>query len=409
MRLRAEGQTVRRSDSRTVGRSEHVAAWAGPVLLLALLGLALWPPSTEEPEVHRTFRHAPSPVERDSLAALAANGTVVRWSGTVEPVAMEIDADPIRSAVRLAVSAPAGAVIRAADELGPLDTAVVNAGGAAFALHGVMSPLAVSAAGEELRAVVRRSSAKTVAVFGPAGWEARFLMETLEATGAPVAARIRVGPQTYVTQGQPLPLDTVRHSVAVVLGAVDAATADQMRRFVRAGGGLVLASGATGWDDLSPGRFGRTVRPPAALSLPGTREQLVTRPIVRLLPEATALADGTDGADALVRTAARRVGAGRVVQLAEEDTWRLALASDAGRTEHGRVWLTAIATAAPREIARPAVDDNVAPRAALVAALGPAANGIAAGVAVDWERVIAVLLLVMLVGEWAARRLGGKA
>ena len=401
MRLRVNGAPVRRTVD-GVRYLSRLAAGAGVVLLVTLIRLAGWPPRGHERVIERRYTHAPSAVERDSLAALAANGVVARWRGSVSPVALEVDPDPVGSSVRVAVAAPAGSRIRMSDALGLLDSATINAGGASLALQGATSPLNASVAGEELHTTYIHPPVKSVAVFGAAGWETRFLLEALDASAQPVAARIRVGPQTFVTQGHPLPLDTARHSVAVALGAVDGPTADQIRRFVRAGGGLVIAPGATGLGDLAPGQFGRAITPVASLSLPSIREQLVRRLIGRLRADATPL----DGA----RTAARRVGAGRVVQVGDEDTWRLAMASDAGRAAHGQLWLKAIAIAGPRDVARPAPDDDVAPRAALVAALGLESPAMGTTLPpIDWTSVVAGLLFVTLVGEWAMRRISGKA
>ena len=336
---------------------------AGPFFLTMLIGLAVWPPDATH-VINQTFSHGPSPIERDSLAAVAATGVTVRWRGAVQPVAVELDGDAIGTSVRAAVATTVGTQVTIGDALGPLDSATVAAGGATFRFDGVGAGMAIRAAGEDLRLAPQRPTARSLAVFAPAGWESRFLLEAIEAAGGRVVARIRVGPRTFVTQGQPLPLDTATHGVAVVLGSLDPETAGQVRRFVRGGGGLVISPGGSGLDDLVPGRFGRLFRPPASLSLPAAREDLVTRPIGRVSVSATILETAGAGA----RTLVQRVGPGRVVQLADEDTWRLALASDAGRTAHERLWLTAIALASPRDVARPATGDNPAPRAALVAA-----------------------------------------
>jgi hypothetical protein len=147
------------------------------------------------------------------------------------------------------------------------------------------------------------------------------------------------------------------------------------------------------------------VRPPSGLSLPASRRDLVYRPLVRLASGAVPLEETDDGS----RVAARRVGAGRVVQLGDVETWRLALASDAGRAEHAALWRGAVALAAPRAPARPAAGDDVAPRAALAAALGPPAgddNGRARRV--NREPLLAALLLLSLLAEWTSRRVTGR-
>jgi hypothetical protein len=352
----------------------------------------------------QTYTRAPTAVERDSLAAHIANGTAVRWRGEVPAMAMEIDQDPVTLGVRVAAVAPPGSRVVVRDELGVLDSAT---GSAAFSLDGVLGSLSLSAGTEALGAVVPSPRRRAVAVFGPAGWEARYLIEALEGADVPVVTRLRVGPQTHVAQGSVLPLDTGRHAVAAVLGPIEATASAQIRRFVRDGGGLVLGNGEWGLADLAPGRLGRAVRPPAALALPERREDLIARPIA-VRPGAEALTVGrSDGRTVVVRGAARVVGSGRVVQLGDQDTWRLAMASDAARAEHVRMWLSAIATASSRNVARPRVMDEVAPRAALVAALGPPSDGTAGGTGIPWEELIVIATLVVLLAEWAVRRHAG--
>src|SRR5688572_2446743 len=103
-------------------RGEAVLGAGCWVLWVALLALALWPPVPRPAEILRTYSHAPSAVERDSLAALAANGTVVRWRGSIPAVAMEVDRDPVTAAVRVAVASAEGSRVRVTDALGVLES-----------------------------------------------------------------------------------------------------------------------------------------------------------------------------------------------------------------------------------------------------------------------------------------------
>jgi len=375
-------------------------AVAGPLLLVGLIALVIWPPAARVPEVVRSYTQAPSPVERDSLAALKANGVAVRWRGTIAPVAVEVDGDVVRGTAGLAVAAPEGARVRVSDPLGVLDSGLARA----LRVHGALEHLTIDVDGERLAARLPLPGRKSIVVLGPAGWETRFLLQALEAHGVPTASRIRVGPRDVVSQGVPLPLDTARHSVVVLLGPVEPGVAGQVRGFVRAGSGLVLGAGDWGLGDLAPGRFGRAVRPLSSISLPASRADLVARPIADLRPGTARLDDGPN-----VRVAAWVVGAGRVVQLGDEGTWRLAMASEGGQAEHARLWLSAIATAMPRVPTRPIPTDEVAPRAETVAAFGESTNETASGLRdIDWTVVLGAWLLGVLVGEWAVRRVAGR-
>jgi hypothetical protein len=229
-------------------------------------------------------------------------------------------------------------------------------------------------------------------------------MAALEADGWRIDAHIRVAPGAPVTQGRPFPLDTARHAVVIAFDSVDAPAAAAIGAFVRSGGGLVIGSGASGLAALAAGREGVPVQPAAGLTVPANRRQLVHRPIVRPVAGAVSLEGDTNGS----RLVARRVGAGRVVQLGEVETWRLALGSDAGRVEHARYWSRVVALASPRDPGRPTFEDDVAPRAALTAALGPAAAGeVVRGRRIDWEPWLAGTLLALLLAEWGSRRTRG--
>jgi hypothetical protein len=229
------------------------------------------------------------------------------------------------------------------------------------------------------------------------------VISALEESGWSVASRVTVAPGTVVAQGSALPLDTARHSVVVVLERVTGATARAIREFVQAGGGLVLGVSAAGLRDLEPGRLGEMVRPAAGLSLPVSRDELAFRPVTARDAGAVVL----DAADGLARIVARRYGAGRVVQVGAVESWRLAMAGDAGAEEHRALWQHLVALASARVPSPPAMGQDAAPRAAIAAVLGAART--APGAERDFPLlvVLAWVLFGALLAEWMVRRLRG--
>ncbi|HEY3745688.1 MAG TPA: hypothetical protein VGL17_05565, partial [Gemmatimonadaceae bacterium] len=130
---------------------------------------------------------------------------------------------------------------------------------------------------------------------------------------------------------------------------------------------------------------------------------------------------------AAVALAARRMGAGRVLQSGYEDTWRLRTGGGENAvSEHRQLWTGIVSRVAyaPR-IPRPAVSEagknghleqageDEAPMVGLVAALGPSAQSRAAANLASAQSVLMVLLFALLalalIGEVASRRLRGAS
>ncbi|HEY0970737.1 MAG TPA: hypothetical protein VGE02_07165, partial [Gemmatimonadales bacterium] len=117
-----------------------------------------------------------------------------------------------------------------------------------------------------------------------------------------------------------------------------------------------------------------------------------------------------------VAVAARRVGAGRVVQLGYDETWRWRMAGAEGAPAAHRAWwsgLVAAAAYAPRGSDAAAVLDD-APVARLIAALGAPSAELADGATEGRGAVergapawIFPLVAIILLAEWASRRLRG--
>jgi hypothetical protein len=163
--------------------------------------------------------------------------------------------------------------------------------------------------------------------------------------------------------------------------------------FVRAGGGLILAAPAA------------TTAAMASLRVTGTDAIVLEK----------------RGATPMV--SARRVGAGRVIQIAYEDTWRSRMnGSDTAIAAHRRLWTDLVSNVAyaPR-LARangntsarliPAAD--FAPLADLAASIGPRMTSNASLVGErsrsSWTLVLFTILTLALLGEIASRRLRGAA
>ena len=382
--------------------------------------LVRWTTVARPGRVHVDFEHPPAGVERDWLGALVGAGTHVSWSGpSLLPTALALEprADPA-GGVEVSVSAPLGARVVLRDTLGVLDSARVEGAGGVRAY--VARPRATLDAAVG-RVVARAGLADSLAlkrllVLGAAGWETKFVIAALEERGWAVDAEVRVSPETTVRQGRVAAIDTSRYSAVLVLDTTAAAYADRIGRYVRAGGGLVLWSPAVDarrLAALAPGRERGAViedegRPPGD-SVP--REALSIAPITGLVPEAVVLERRGEH----VTLAARRLGAGRVVETGYVNTWRWRLAGgEEEAPERHRTWLAglvaSVAYAGREELAVPPT--NAAPLATLIDRLGPAVaeayadagGGMDPAVLARW--LFAALCLALLV-EWASRRTRG--
>ncbi|HEX7120605.1 MAG TPA: hypothetical protein VF212_17565 [Longimicrobiales bacterium] len=377
--------------------------------------LARWTTVARPERVHIAFERPPDGVERDWLAALPGAGTAVTWSGPdllPTAVAMEPRIDPAGGA-DVSVAAPADAMVRLRDTLGAL--ADLRAGDAGVRVY-VPKPRATldAAVGPVVaRAALRDSlTLRRLLVIGAAGWETKFVTAALEERGWAVDAHVVVSPETTVRQGSIAAIDTARYSAVLALDTTAARFADRIGRFVRMGGGLVLWSPAARARALAPlaaGRPGDVAedegRPPPD---DAPRDALSLAPITRLAPDAVVLE--RRGAD--IALAARRIGAGRVLQTGYVNSWRWRMAGGEDAPERHRTWLAGlvarVAYAGRTPVDAPPTD--VAPLATLMDALGaPTPPGIP-GAGIDPTALapwIFGLLMAALLLEWASRRLRG--
>jgi hypothetical protein len=179
-----------------------------------------------------------------------------------------------------------------------------------------------------------------VLVIGSAGWESKFVVAALEESGWKVDEFIRVAPGVEVTQGSIASIDTARYSAVVALDNSVAPYADRLVAFVRTGGGVVLGPGAAAVAAIAPlrsGGVGDASAPAQVANISGsvTRGTLVMAPIIQARSDAIPLERRSE----TIVLAARRFGAGRVLQSGYEDTWRWRMAgAETSLRDHRRWW-----------------------------------------------------------------------
>jgi hypothetical protein len=377
--------------------------------------LVAWTLAPEPTSVHVSAAVAPAAPEREWLRALARAGVRVSWSGSSIPAtAIEIAArtDPAGGA-RAYVTAPAGSRATLSDAVGLIDTLDFAAGANALSLPVTAGTLDLLLRGQHARAAAPDSILpRQVVVLGRAGWEGKFVMAALEERGWKVSSRLRVGPNVFITQGTPLALDTAHTGAVIALDSSAASYASAIAAFERSGGGVVLAGDAplaTSLRALAPGRTGPRVAA-ASLSFANAtpRRALGFFPIVALASDAVPL----ESRDGRVIAAARRAGAGRVVQLGYDETWRWRLAGSGGAPAAHRDYWSAVVSAAAYRAAKPiagARASDAAPLASLYADLGapsvPRAAPLHISAGLSWWMFAPFALL--LLAEWSSRRLRG--
>jgi hypothetical protein len=397
------------------GRTESIVASSSNDMSTAL---RKWSTTGMPPDhIAARFDSAPNPADRDWLRALQGAGSRVTWSGDVPVSAMAVTALASPKGGYVAVAAaPSGQSVRLYDDIGTLDTAIAGAGGARFLIPSASGVLRSTVGNATASASVPDTvHVRRLLVLGNAGWEAKFVTAALEEDGWKVDAEMSVAPGVNVSQGSLSQIDTSRYSAVVALDESAGRRSGEIARYVTSGGGLILAGNAARLDAFSSLRAGTPGRAEAGSVLaeePGaiTLASLSLVPVTSLREDAVAL-ERRGGTIAL---AARRQGAGRVLQLGYEDTWRWRMGGgDASPGEHRDWWTHAVSSVAyvsrpsPRSVAQ--TDD--APRARLIEALGPSSTAKTAGLGTTAGSVplwlLFGLLAVSLLGEWASRRFRG--
>ena len=361
---------------------------------------------------------APPPLDRDWLRGLAGAGSIVTWRGNLPPVMVSLQ--PLASpagGIKARVAAPDGSTVVMGDDVGAVDTVRARNAGAQLVLPSRTAQLNVRVDGSRA-STVQRDSVRLgkVLVIGNAGWETKFVVAALEEEGWKVDAFIRVAPQVEVTQGLIASIDTSRYSAVVALDDAVSPYANRIVEFVRSGGGVVLSPAAASLEplwSLRSGSANRVISETVAIQASGAvgLANLPLAPISALRNDAIPLEKRGSG----VAVAARRIGAGRALQLGYEDTWRWRMGGGANGLGDHRAWWTGLVSSvayAPRvPITQKTVTTDDAPVADLVAAIGPArAETSVANIGPNPAHLTAwlfALLSLLLLGEVASRRLRG--
>jgi hypothetical protein len=369
--------------------------------------------------IHVQLDSVPSNIERAWLGALAGAGSSVTWNGDLPSVM--IDAQPIASPIggtKLLVAAPSGSSVVMSDEVGVIDTLGSHDAGASVTLNAVADRLSARAKSSTASTVMRHSIVlRRILVIGEAGWESKFVVAALEEEGWNVDALIRVAPGVDVTQGSAA-IDTSRYSAVVALDAAASLYANRIIEFARNGGGVILGPGAASLDamaTLRAGAVGRSTSETHGVQSGGA-VSLATLP---LAPISSLRRDAIpfEKRGTAVAVAAARVGAGRVLQLGYEDTWRWRMSGGDGSVRDHRLWWTrlmssvAYAPRTPRTTSTRSTDE--APMIGLVTAIGSAthveARSRLSGNQSDSMVWLFVLLTLGLIAEIASRRMRGAS
>lgn len=377
--------------------------------------LGRWSTVAAPGRVHVTLDTAIVPATRDWLAAIAAAGARVSWGGddllplaaVTEPVA-----DPA-GGTRIWAAVPSGAAVVLADSYGVLDSTDARSAGARFIAQSTVADVQVHAGALSARSATRDSlSFGRVLILGRVGWEVKFVAAALEERGWRVDARMTLSPKGNVLQGVQSPIDTARYAAVVVLDETAVGGTADLTRYVRSGGGLILAAGASQAAAMgtlragAPGSLVAAVEPFDSVST-APRRALGLLPIA-VRDDAIAL----EYRDALVTVAARRVERGRVTTIGYEDTWRWRMGGNANALEEHRAWWAGLVAGIAHVGRTPRLHSSSldeAPLVNLLDRLGPAS--IAPEDGDGGARIPKALLLgvfcAALLAEWLSRRLRG--
>ena len=379
--------------------------------------LAGWSSTAKAPDrIQLQLDKVPTRVERAWLAALAGAGSTISWSGDLPPTMIAAQPVPAPTGgTRILLAAPRATSVTLSDDIGPIDTVAPQASAAAITLGASADQILSTVNGTTASAVQTDSILlRKVLVIGSAGWESKFVVTALEEEGWKVDALIRVAPDVNVTQGAAPVIDTSRYSAVIALDSAASPYGNRIAEFVRSGGGVVLEPAAATLSALSPLSAGGSARPSPRNEQPSTVSlaTLAVSPVTPLRPDAIPL----ERRGGVVAIAARRIGAGRALQVGYEDTWRWRMAGGDSAVRSHRQWWSGLVSNvayAPR-IARSANNtrrpDDAAPLADLVTSIGPRTstavkNGTSPSS--NWAMGLFGLLVAALFTEVASRRLRG--
>jgi hypothetical protein len=382
--------------------------------------LASWSALSKAPErIHVALDSVPTPLERAWLSALAGAGSAVTWSGDLP--SLMLDAQPIAAptgGTRVLIAAPKGSSVELRDEIGVIDTVRAGNAGAAVSLASDVGDVSVRVKGASAFAGQGDSlQVRRVLVIGSAGWESKFVAAALEEEGWRVDAIVRVAPGVEVKQGKVTVIDTLRYSAVIALDSAAAPYANRIVEFVATGGGVIILPAAATIDGLASLRSGSVGRANAPSTARPT-DRALTLATLPLAPVASLRSDAVaiERRGEAVAVAARRIAAGRAIQLGYEDTWRWRMEGGDDAVRDHRSWWTSLVSKvayAPRtkNIFADSTSD-AAPMAALVASLGPSTRAATSNLSLsgsEWMAWLFAILTLALLLEIGSRRLRGVA
>ncbi|HEY5060604.1 MAG TPA: hypothetical protein VII52_03660, partial [Gemmatimonadaceae bacterium] len=270
--------------------------------------LGAWTRAASGTALHGDFAVAPPPWEVAWLAALNRSGHAVSWSGAPPAVAMSVEqlADPVGGS-RIAIAAPPGTSILVRDAEGIIDSVRVARLGASVLGPDVVDYVVGIGAGQLFGAPAPDSaSPRAIVVVGSASWEGKFIASALEERGWTVITHFSVAPNVVVGQAPTPQLDTSRVSAVVAVDTSLGTLGGGIARFVRSGGGLVLAGPSAASRSvalLAPGVLGSRIRPATEPTGPIGLGSTGFYPVTALAADGVAV----ELRDGRVAVAARRV------------------------------------------------------------------------------------------------------
>jgi len=371
----------------------------------------------QAPTIHLTATRALGSDERDWLRALDRSGSRLTWAlqRPIAPLAVQAEPEIAPDGrTSITVLAPIAAPVAIHDGVGLLDSLPVGPGGALSLSAATEGTLRVRSAAGEASVSARDSvTIRPVLVVGPAGWESKYVIAALEEAGWPVEERISVAPNVVVGRGSTQTLDTARLAAVVILDSLALRLPDVVR-FVRSGGGAVVAPGAASlpsYAALAGAAPAERVRAELGALTTSEPRRGLSALTFRVRDTHSTVLERREGAPVLV---ARRLGAGRILLLGTDETWRWRMQGADGAVEAHRAWWSAAVTTvayAPLPNTVTTVRGlDAAPLAAMYAVLGAPSSGRADRSAFPTQLLDAILLLfalLTLVGEWTSRRLRG--
>jgi len=304
--------------------------------------------------VRVTLDGAPDARSRSVLRALRGSGRHVEMLATRQLPAVALTAERewrATGGTRIRVVSSDSALAAIGDAAGTMDSVRTTGSGLVYrsgpvqgsvALHGARFTAAVAPS------IAAAPDTARVLVIGGATWESRFLVAALEESGWVLDVALSLSPRTTVTQGIAPQPSSRRHAIVVVLAGASSTAVAALPAFVRAGGGVVIVGEAARNTGLVAIRAGV----PAALiageigaeASDTPRRGLDLTPISALASDAVLL-EMREGRAAV---AARRVGAGRVLQVGYDNSWLWRMAgNDDAPIAHRRWWNAQIAALVP--------------------------------------------------------------